>query len=129
MHAFWGCCLVLYSADVCVYCRVCSEHLCRCMSALAADACTSTCITVCCTSSLFLHLRIHPSARPFLRPGMAAGGVTMESLAMSEASIKRSHVGASGREDAAEVVVHAAIINSVDTAQLNKVRLAGSCDC
>jgi hypothetical protein len=46
----------------------------------------------------------------------------MESLAMSEASIKRSHIGASGREDAAaDIVVHAAIINSVDTAQLNKV--------
>lgn len=45
---------------------------------------------------------------------------------MSEASIKRSHIGASGREEAAtDVVVHAAIINSVDTAQLNKVRLAG----
>jgi len=41
---------------------------------------------------------------------------------MSEASIKRSHVGASGREDASgEVVVPAAIVNSVDTAQLNKV--------
>lgn len=51
----------------------------------------------------------------------------MESLAMSEASIKRSHIGASGREDAtAEVVVHAAIINSVDTAQLNKVCIAGN---
>ena len=47
----------------------------------------------------------------------------MESLAMSEASIKRTHIGASGREDTpTDVVVHAAIINSVDTAQLNKVR-------
>jgi hypothetical protein len=46
----------------------------------------------------------------------------MESLAMSEASIKRSHIGASGRDDAGgDVLVPAGIVNSVDTAQLNKV--------
>lgn len=43
----------------------------------------------------------------------------MDTMAMSEASIKRSHVGAGGKEE--ELQVSAEIINSVDTAQLNKV--------
>lgn len=42
---------------------------------------------------------------------------------MSEASIKRSHLVSSGRDDAAgDMIVQAAIVNSVDTAQLNKVQ-------
>lgn len=40
-------------------------------------------------------------------------------MAMSEASIKRAHIGAGGKEE--ELQVPADIINSVDTAQLNKV--------
>jgi hypothetical protein len=54
----------------------------------------------------------------------------MDRLAMSEASIKRSHIGAAGGDGGAgggELVVSAAILNSVDTAQLNKVRLCLLC--
>lgn len=51
----------------------------------------------------------------------AGGGVkSMDTMAMSEASIKRAHIGAGGKEE--ELQVPADIINSVDTAQLNKVR-------
>jgi hypothetical protein len=41
---------------------------------------------------------------------------------MSEASFKRAHLGSSSnKEDQAEIVVAPEIVNSVDTAHLNKV--------
>ncbi|WIA22572.1 hypothetical protein OEZ86_009559 [Tetradesmus obliquus] len=53
----------------------------------------------------------------------AGGAKSMDTMAMSEASIKRAHIGA-GKEEG--VAVHPEIINSVDTAQLNKVYVSSS---
>eukprot|EP00775_Hariotina_reticulata_P008270 gene8270-8458_t len=58
--------------------------------------------------------------------GDAAGVKSIDSLAMSEASIKRAHAGAGNKEEQAEIWVAPEIISSVDTAQLNKVYVASS---
>jgi brefeldin A-inhibited guanine nucleotide-exchange protein len=59
-----------------------------------------------------------------LDAGISGGVKSMESMAMSEVSIKKAHIGASGREE--EHVIPQDIINSVDTAELNKVYMRSS---
>jgi brefeldin A-inhibited guanine nucleotide-exchange protein len=58
-------------------------------------------------------LRVHMAPVPGTGGIAGTGQQSMESLAMSEVSIKKAHIGASGKEE--EHVIPQEIINSVDT--------------